>query len=346
LANKKKPKPTPTPKTSTKVVKPSAMDKLLGSNVVWAGGGLIGLVLLVVLVKKFLQPKRRQSACTPCPYPAELDGFKVGELIANGGTATVYRGADPEGNPVAIKIPHVEQIGYKDFVATFLREGEIGLSLRHPSIVKVMHVGSYHDASVGKVPFFVMEQLEGEEVDAILAREHYLDPAFAIMIARSVADALQWAHSRGVIHRDISPMNIFVTNKRLVKVMDFGISTVSKKFSGKKANKALNFGTPSYLAPERILNKSTGDERSDLYALGCVIFEMVVGIPPYDDERPEVICNMHVSAPIPRMGDRSKFLISRDFESFMTKILAKRPEDRYQTAREVVSALVELMPDD
>lgn len=344
MANKKKPKPTATPKTNSKVGKPSDDGGM--HKVAWLGGGLITLAIGAVLIKKFLTPQRRQSARTPCPYPAVIDGYTVGALIANGGTATVYRGTDPEGNPVAIKIPHAEQVGYKDFVATFLREGEIGLSLRHPSIVKVVHVGSYIDAKIGKIPFFVMEQLEGEEVDAILERERHLDPAFAIMIARSVADALQWAHSRGVIHRDISPMNIFVTNKRLVKVMDFGISTVSKKFSGKKANKALNFGTPSYLAPERILNKSTGDERSDLYALGCVMFEMIVGIPPYDHERPEVICNMHVSAPIPRLAERSKFLISRDLETFMTKILAKRPEDRYQTAREVVSALVELMPDD
>lgn len=293
-----------------------------------------------------MEPARVQSNRTPCPVPNLLDDYNVEGLIANGGTATVYKGSDGEGNPVAIKVPHVEQIGHKDFVATFLREAEIGLSLRHPSIVKVMHVGTYVDVNLGKIPFFVMEHLEGEELDAILERERCIEPDMAIMIARSVADALGWAHSRGVIHRDISPLNIFVTSKRLVKVMDFGISTVSKKFTGRKASKALNFGTPSYLAPERILKTSTGDERSDLYALGCVLFEMLTGIPPYDDENPAKICDMHVKAPIPKLADRSKFLISRDLEKLMTKLLAKNPKDRYQSARELVVALVELMPSD
>ena len=310
------------------------------------GSILLATVLLLTLARRLMRRKVKQSARTPAPLPEsrQLMEYSVMERIANGGTATVYHGEGPGCAPVAIKIPHQEQLGNREFAATFMREAEIGLNLRHPSIVRVLYVGSYRCQRFKKIPYFVMEYLDGQELaEMIYQQQGPLDPKFAVMVARSVADALQWAHARGVVHRDISPANIFISSKRLVKVMDFGISTVSRRFSGTKQSKALSFGTPAYLAPERSADSRSCDARSDLYALGCVLFEMLTGQPPYYDEKPETVVQMHCREPIPTVRDRCQGPVSVELEEVVAKLLAKTPQARYQTAGEVVGALAELL---
>lgn len=315
------------------------------SDPVVIGLGVLVLVVVLWLLSRLFKKKPKQSNYTPVPLPESrrLGDYMIREQIANGGTATVYRGEDVGLNPVAVKIPHAEQLGNRVFAATFLREAQIGLELRHPSIVRVLQASSYKVKGFKQIPYFVMEYLEGQELAEYIARNGPLDPQFAIMVARSVADALQWAHTRGVIHRDISPNNIFITSKRLVKVMDFGISTVSARFSGGKQSKALNFGTPDYLAPERILDSRSRDSRSDLYSLGCVVFEMIAGIPPYYDENPGIVIQRQVKAPVPSLREKTQKPIDWGIEDFTQKLMAKNPKDRYQTAGEVVSALAELI---
>lgn len=335
----KKPKPTATTRAA-----PQDGDAPWSPDAPTIGGVVLGAVVLVWLVKPLFHKKTVQSARTPAPIPDDktLDKYIIEAEMANGGTATVYRGKDPAGVTVAIKIPHREQINDRDFVATFLREAQIGLELRHPSIVRVLHAGSYREAGFRQIPYFVMEYLEGQELGDLIHKGP-LESQFAIMVARSVADALQWAHARGVVHRDISPANIFITNKRLVKVMDFGISTVSARFTGKRQSKALNFGTPAYLAPERITN-SRGDARSDIYSLGCVLFEMIAGAPPYVHERPEIVVQMHLKAPVPSLkNETTASVVARPLDIVVAKLLAKDPKNRYQTAGEVVSALADLI---
>jgi serine/threonine-protein kinase len=338
--------PLKTPKASASVAVPAGSSKTGPANPLFSALAIVAATLVIAGLVHYLWPRKvRPSNRTPAPLPKDrqLMDYAVTDMIANGGTATVYLGEDPSCNPVAIKIPHVEQLGNREFAATFMREAEIGLNLRHPSIVRVLYVGSYRSPGFSQIPYFVMEHLEGQELGEMIHSHGPQDVMFAIMVARSVADALQWAHTRGVVHRDISPANIFISSKRLVKVMDFGISAVSQKFSGTKQSKGMSFGTPAYLAPERSLNSRSCDARSDLYALGCVLFEMLTGQPPYCDDNPAVVVAMHRTKPIPSLAQCCPHEISGELEVVVTKLLAKSPQARYQTAGEVVSALAELL---
>ena len=185
-----------------------------------------------------------------------------------------------------------------------------------------------------------MEFLEGQELDSVL-KQGPLGAQEAIKVARGVSDALQWAHARGVVHRDISPRNIFITNRRAVKVMDFGISTVTSKANRQVRARGLAYGTPEYMAPERMVDSRAADERSDLYALGCVLFEMVAGHPPFQGSTPEQVVKAHRQAPIPSLVEQG--LGTPELDQLLQLLLAKNPKDRLQSANQVTARLADLV---
>ncbi len=304
---------------------------------------VLGVVLLGTLLSRRRPRVVPKDWGDPAPLPRDgkVGEFELGAMLADGGTATVYNGVDPQGTTVAIKIPHRGPLRNRNFVATFEREAQIGIDLRHPSIVRVLDAGTYRAGGIPRIPYFVMEYLEGQELDQIL-ESGPLSATEAVGVARGVADALSWAHARGVIHRDISPRNIFVTSRRSIKVMDFGISAVSDR--GPKAKKArgLAFGTPEYMAPERTQDTGNADERSDLYALGCVLYEMISGQPPFLGESPEKTVMMQLKSPIPSLAEQG--LASPDLDAIVMRLLAKDPRQRFQTANEVIARLADLAP--
>lgn len=307
------------------------------------GGALLGLVVLGSVLQRNMKPRTAADWGDPAPLPKDgkVGEFVLGPMLADGGTATVYSAKDPAGTVVAVKIPHRGPLRFRNFVVTFEREAQIGIDLRHPSIVRVLDAGTYRASGYPKVPYFVMEFLDGQELDSILATGPLTEHE-AIGVARGVADALSWAHARGVIHRDISPRNVFVTNRRAVKVMDFGISTVTSKAGRSKRARGLSYGTPEYLAPERMQDSGMADERSDLYALGCVLFEMLAGHPPYQAETPEKVVMAHVKSPIPSLADLGR--ASSALDAVVMKLLAKDPKQRFQSASEVTAKLADLIP--
>ncbi|MCA9792825.1 MAG: serine/threonine protein kinase [Candidatus Eremiobacteraeota bacterium] len=311
---------------------PEVLSKLL----VFLGG-------LVLFIRTFARsaPPEHINPRAPLPADRRLDGLLLGEPLADGGTATVYQALEGGGELVAVKIPHREQLKDKEFIASFSREAEIGMTLRHPSIVKVLAVGDYQTDEFPKIPYFSMEFLEGNDLRTLLKQRGTLPPLEAAQIARSAADALGWAHHRGVIHRDVSPRNIFITNNRRVKVMDFGVSTVFCRSDRRFLNKAMRLGTPEYLAPERTAG-SENDPRSDLYSLGCVFYEMLSGAPPFAGESPKAILMMHrKAAPVSLSHDMA---VDPRLEAIVMKLLAKDPEQRYQSAAEVTAAIADLIP--
>lgn len=266
----------------------------------------------------------------------------VMETVGVGGNATVYRALSENRETVAIKVPHLETMKVKGFKKTFEAEAAAGVDLVHPSIVKVYGTGEFRDPSGLDIPFFVMENLEGEDLRHILKREGTLKPQEAAQVARVVADTLGWAHHRGVIHRDISPQNIFRTKDRRIKVMDFGIATAFKRGDRKgKGGGALNFGTPAYLAPERT-SRTDSDPRSDLYSLGCVLYEMVTGQPPFTAETPRAVLLLHRRAPV--VPPSKKADVPKALEDIIMKLLEKNPDDRFQDAGAVTAALADLIP--
>lgn len=278
----------------------------------------------------------------PLPQRNKLGKYVLGEIIADGGTATVYRATDDEGHTLAIKIPHADLLNSKEFVATFHHEASIGETLRHPSIVAVLEVGQYQAGGYKKIPYFVMEYLDGQDLRSIIRSRGRLPAQEAARITRSIADALDWAHHRGVTHRDISPRNIFVTRQKRVKVMDFGISTVQSRITHKRT-KALSLGTPEYLAPERINDPASADSRSDLYSLGCVLFEMLHGHPPFVGPTAIETLKMHRKTSVP--DPHPSLSLPPGLWPILLKLLEKNPEKRFQSAGAVTSALADIAPD-
>jgi serine/threonine-protein kinase len=271
----------------------------------------------------------------PLPKSGVINHFTVGQLIADGGTATVYMGADPQSKAVAIKVPHLNMLTDRQFVNSFRHEATVGLELQHPSIVKVLDVGSYIESGLS-VPYFVMEYLDGEDLRTVLDREKTLNADLVTEIGRVVADALEWAHRRGVTHRDISPQNIFLTRNKMIKVTDFGISAISTRKG--KDEQGVALGTPEYMAPERIRDPQSADPRSDLYALGCVMYEMLAGKPPFVEDDVRALVKMHLEKPVPPLPGT----VTRDLASIVMRLLEKDPKKRYQDARLVTSDLADL----
>ena len=277
----------------------------------------------------------------PAPLPCDrmVGGFQVGQTLGDGGTATVYEARGPDGAEAALKIPHRGLLRDPEFVAAFRREAELGTSLRHPSIVRVHLAGVYRLPDFREVPFFAMERLRGRDLQGWLHQEGRLETGLALAIARAIADALDWAHHRGVVHRDISPGNIFLTCQKSVKVMDFGISALCHE--RRPGAGGPGRGTPAYLAPERLRNSHLADPRVDLYSLGCVLYEMLAGRPPFQGEQPDQVLRQHLEAPAPALP--VEVTVPWRASRLVARLLEKDPERRCATAREVLAELAELL---
>ena len=307
---------------------------------------ITGICVLVILFIRFFARKMPPNLkmVTPAPLPSDrrLGEYNILETVGVGGSATVYKARKDDGEYAAIKVPHLETLKVRGFRKNFKAEAEVGVNLVHPSIVKVLGTGEFKDKGGRLVPYFVMEALDGNDLQYRLKREEIIYPKEAAQIARVVADTLSWAHDRGIMHRDISPQNIFLTPTRQIKVMDFGISTAFKRGDRKgSGGGALNFGTPQYLAPERT-SRTDNDCRSDIYSLGCVLYEMVTGQPPFQGESPKAILTLHRKAPVIPPSQRRK--IPEELEKIIMKMLEKDPEKRYQQASQVAADLADLLP--
>lgn len=307
--------------------------------------GITGLVILFIRLFARKMPSN-PNLVTPAPLPSDrkLGDYLVMETVGVGGSATVYRARAESGETVAIKVPHLDTLRVKNFHKVFEAEASVGINLVHPSVVKVLGTGEFKDSAGRVVPFFVMEALEGEDLRTLLKRRGIMDSQEAAQMARVVADTLGWANDRGVMHRDISPQNIFITKNKQIKVMDFGISTAFKRGDKKGRNGgAINFGTPAYLAPERT-SRTDSDIRSDFYSLGCVLYEMVTGEPPFTAESPRAVLMLHRKQSVTPPSKKAP--LPAKLEIIIMKLLEKDPEQRYQNATEITAALADLLPDE
>jgi tetratricopeptide (TPR) repeat protein/tRNA A-37 threonylcarbamoyl transferase component Bud32 len=266
---------------------------------------------------------------------ALADRYRLERELGQGGMATVYLAEDlKHRRRVAVKVlrPELaESIGG----ARFLREIEIAAQLTHP------HILPLHDSGeAGGFLYYVMPYVDGEPLRAKLAREGALAPADAARYLREVADALAYAHSRGVVHRDIKPENVMVSGRH-VMVMDFGIAkAVSEAADSAQGltTVGMTLGTPAYMAPEQAVADPNIDHRADIYALGIMGYEMVTGRTPFDGRSPQQVLAAHVTqAPEP--------LLSRApacppaLASLVMRCLEKRPEARPQSAADLVAPL-------
>jgi beta-lactam-binding protein with PASTA domain/tRNA A-37 threonylcarbamoyl transferase component Bud32 len=260
----------------------------------------------------------------------ELDG-----LLGRGGMAEVRRAVDRRlGRPVAVKQLRTDLAMDPTFQARFRREAQSAAGLNHPTIVAVYDTGEEPDARTGvSIPYIVMELVEGSTLRDVLRDGRKILPERALELTQGVLDALSYSHKAGIIHRDIKPANVMLTPTGGVKVMDFGIARAVADTSATMTQTAAVIGTAQYLSPEQARGE-TVDARSDIYSAGCLLYELLVGRPPFTGDSPVSVAYQHVrEAPVP--PSQLDPVITPDIDAVTLKALAKDPLDRYQSAREM-----------
>jgi serine/threonine protein kinase len=265
---------------------------------------------------------------TPLQLGGLLDHYRIESVAARSGMASIFRGTDLRtGRQVAIKVPHPEMESDPVFFERFHREEEIGKKLDHPGVMKVM---TEDDRS--RV-YMVMEWVEGRLLRQILNEQKKLPTERAVRIALGICDALDYIHSHGVVHRDLKPENIMVDAEDHIKLIDFGISANvgSRRLTFAKLSQTM--GTPDYISPEQVKGKR-GDARSDIYALGVMLYEMLTGKVPFTGPNAFVIMNDRLlNNPVPpREIDPS---ISPQLQEIIYRALERDPTKRYASAREL-----------
>ncbi len=221
-----------------------------------------------------------------------LGKYQIIERLGRGGMADVYRAFQPLlERYVAVKVMHTNLTEDEDFITRFKREAQIVGSLRHPNIVQVIDF-DIHDGEY----FMVMEYVQGDTLKAMLKRRGALQIGEALDIAAKLADALAYAHSKGMIHRDIKPANVLMDKNGSPILSDFGIAHLSD-VSGLTST-GMTVGTPSYMSPEAGRGEKV-DERTDIYSLGIVLYEMLTGTVPFDADTPYAVIMKHINDPLP-----------------------------------------------
>lgn len=256
-----------------------------------------------------------------------LGGFEILEVLGHGGFATVYRARQLRlGRDVALKILDPMLARDPNVARRFDREGWAAAGLDHPAIVPVYEAGDEEG-----IYYLAMRLVAGRSLAEELVETGPLRPERTVAVARAVGDALDHAHSRGVLHRDVKPANILVEGDR-IWLSDFGIAATAE-LVGAYTSGAI--GTAAYMAPEQA-RAGAADARTDLYALGCVAFECIAGRPPYSGAGFAELIYAHTYEPIPRLGDPSA-------DAFFATALAKLPADRFQSGHELAAELDRVM---
>lgn len=265
--------------------------------------------------------------------PRLLGGrYQLGPVLGRGGMAEVRRARDLRlGRDVAIKQLRVDLASDPTFQARFRREAQASAGLNHPNIVAVYDTGEETDPNSSvQVPYIVMELVEGHTLRELLRTGRQIMPAKALEFAQGVLDALGYSHKAGIVHRDIKPANVMLTTAGTVKVMDFGIARAVSDTSATMTQTAAVIGTAQYLSPEQARGE-TVDSRSDIYSAGCLLYELLVGRPPFQGDSPVSVAYQHVrEQPVPPSHLDPE--ISPAMDAITLKALAKDPADRYQTA--------------
>jgi len=248
------------------------------------------------------------------------------------------------GRRAAIKVLHPEYSNSSTIVTRFFNEARAATSVADPGIVQIFDFGQHSDGSA----YIVMELLDGEPLDQRLARNGALGVTDALRIMRQVASTLGAVHARGIVHRDLKPENVFIVRDPEVasgeraKILDFGIAKLMGEHAGMKTSTSAVMGTPTYMSPEQCRGAGLVDQRSDVYALGCVLFKLLVGRPPFDSEGVGEIIAMHLREPAP-VPSSLRPGIPPEVDQLVLRCLAKDPAQRFAHAGELAIALGSLV---
>jgi serine/threonine-protein kinase len=288
-----------------------------------------------VLVRELLKGSSEDDAQLARLTTALADRYAIEREIGSGGMATVYLAQDVRHDrKVAIKVLKPElaaALGHE----RFLREITTTANLRHPHVLPL-----YDSGEAGEFLFYVMPYVEGESLRDRLSREKQLSLDHALQVARDVADALGYAHEHGVIHRDVKPENVLLESGHAV-VTDFGIARAISEAGGDKLTETgIAVGTPTYMSPEHAAGSSDLDQRSDVYSLACVVYEMLAGEAPFTGPTADVVLRKHITAEPPSLAANRPDL-PVNVASALQRGLAKTPADRYGAALQLIEDLTQ-----
>lgn len=264
----------------------------------------------------------------------KLDGrYELLELIGVGGMADIYKAKDiTEDRIVAVKILKNEFAGSEDFLRRFRNESKAIALLSHPNIVKIYDVGF-----TDKIQFIVMEYIDGITLTEYIERQGVLKWRDAVHFTLQILKALQHAHDRGIVHRDIKSQNVMLMSDGTIKVMDFGIARFNRETDKTISEKAI--GSVHYISPEQARGDIT-DEKSDIYSVGVMLYEMLTGQKPFDGDNPVSIALMHMQSQ-PKRPTEINSSIPEGLEEIVIKAMQKEPSKRYQTAGEMIKDIEE-----
>jgi serine/threonine protein kinase/beta-lactam-binding protein with PASTA domain len=267
------------------------------------------------------------------------DRYQVGELLGYGGMAEVHRGRDLRlGRDVAIKMLRADLARDDNFQLRFQREAQNSASLNHPAIVAVYDTGEERGPNGENLPYIVMEFVNGHTLKEVLAGEGRLMPRRALEITADICAALEFSHRHGIIHRDVKPGNVMLTQTGQVKVMDFGIARALAGGATTMTQTSAVIGTAQYLSPEQARGEAV-DARSDVYATGCVLYELITGHPPFVGDNPVSVAYQHVREDALPPSDSNRD-VPPDVDAVVLKALAKNRMNRYQSAAEMRADLM------
>jgi serine/threonine-protein kinase len=287
--------------------------------------------LTIYQIGQMLQGKGKELVVGP---------YQILDSLGAGGTALVFKAADTRGDHlVALKVVHPNLVTNAETVARFQREIQVVEKLSHPNIVR-----AYDAGTIGKTLYLAMELVEGTDLRKMVQLSGPLPIANACNYIRQTAVGLQHAHERGLVHRDIKPGNLFLTDSgNVIKIVDLGLARLQNAFGDKGL--AMNVtaegslvGTADYLAPEQARNASIVDIRADIYSLGCTFYHLLVGQPPFPKLPLMNKLWMHANEE-PRAVETIRPEVSESLGAIIRRMIAKKPEQRFQTPAEVAQAL-------
>jgi serine/threonine-protein kinase len=263
---------------------------------------------------------------------AKLDQFTIVKAIGHGAFSDVFLAEDPSGRRVVLKCPHESIMGDVATFDRFRRELEISRHLQHPGIQRPIEFTSDRSR-----PYMIMEYIDGETLRAMLGREKKLSVEKAVDFGRQLASAMAYAHSQGVVHRDLKPENVLVTSDGKLVVTDFGVAFMAgaRRLTWRWFSTAL--GTPDYMSPEQIQGKR-GDARTDVYAIGVMLYEMLAGRVPWEGDNALSVMSQHINAPVPPLHELNS-AVPPPIDGIVRKCLRKNPDERYEDASSLRSDL-------
>ncbi|HEY5858642.1 MAG TPA: Stk1 family PASTA domain-containing Ser/Thr kinase [Aldersonia sp.] len=269
------------------------------------------------------------------------DRYDLGEILGFGGMSEVHKARDTLlDRDVAIKVLRADLARDPTFYLRFRREAQNAAALNHPAIVAVYDTGEA-ETETGPLPFIVMEYVDGDTLRDIVRTKGPLNPRRAMEIVADVCAALDFSHRKGIVHRDMKPANIMINRPGAVKVMDFGIARAIADSSSPMTQTAAVIGTAQYLSPEQARGEQV-DARSDVYSVGCVLYEILTGEPPFTGDSPVAVAYQHVRED-PQLPSRVHPGVPRELDSVVLKAMSKNPANRYQTAAEMRSDLIRVL---